>query len=118
MSSSRPAWRWHELRDFTPKAETTMKRILVLALLAVAIVASSALAQTFPGPATPTQARIYFYRTADIGNQVMGWTRVFINDQKVGDLNASTYFYRDVPPGQLQDQRQQRCALSGPIPRI
>lgn len=87
-----------------------MKRIILLALLAVTIVAGSALAQTFPGPSTPTQARIYFYRTADIANQVVRWTGVFINDQKVGNLDASTYFYRDVPPGSY------RISVSSDVP--
>lgn len=77
-----------------------MKRIFVLALLAVAIVAGSALAQTFPGPSSPDMARIYFYRTADIATQgPVRWTGVFIDGQKVGDLGESSFFYRDVAPG-------------------
>jgi Protein of unknown function (DUF2846) len=87
-----------------------MKRIFLLALLGVAIVASSALAQTFPGPSSPTQARIYFYRTEDIANQVVRWTPVFINDQRVGTLGASSYFYRDVSPGTY------RISVSSDIP--
>jgi Protein of unknown function (DUF2846) len=87
-----------------------MKRIILLALLAVAVVAPSALAQTLPGPSTPAQARIYFYRTADIGGQVVRWTGVFIDDQKVGNLGASTYFYRDVPPGSY------RISVSSDVP--
>jgi Protein of unknown function (DUF2846) len=88
-----------------------MKRIFVLALLAVATVAGSALAQTFPGPSSPTQARIYFYRTADIATaSPVRWTGVFMNDQKVGDLGASTYFYRDVPPGSY------RLSVSSDLP--
>jgi Protein of unknown function (DUF2846) len=87
-----------------------MKRIFVMALLAIATVAGSALAQTFPGPSSPTLARVYFYRTADIATQEVQWTEVFINDQKVGDLGASTYFYRDVPPGSY------RISVSSDVP--
>jgi len=78
-----------------------MRRIFALALLAVAVFAGSARAQPFPGPASPGLARIYFYRTADIASAsvVVRWTGVFIDGQKVGDLGASTFFYRDVPPG-------------------
>jgi hypothetical protein len=87
-----------------------MKRIFLLALLGLAIVTSSALAQTFPGPSSPTQARIYFYRTEDIANQVVRWTGVFINGQSVGSLGARTYFYRDVAPGTY------RISVSSDIP--
>jgi hypothetical protein len=87
-----------------------MKRIFVLALFAVVTLGGSALAQTFPGPSSPTMARIYFYRTADIASQVVRWTGVFMDGQKVGDLGASMYFYRDVPPGSY------RISVSSDLP--
>lgn len=74
-----------------------MRRATFLAVMLLAFVAPAA-AQTMPGPASPSQARIYFYRGADPG-VVAGWTRVFLNDAKIGDLGESSYFYRDVAPG-------------------
>ena len=75
-----------------------MNRGIFLAALLLAFVSMAAGAQTLSGPASPGQARIYFYRGADPG-VVAGWTRVFLNDAKVGDIGESSYFYRDVAPG-------------------
>jgi hypothetical protein len=76
-----------------------MTRIAV-ALLAVAMTISTARAQapSFPGPASPSLARLYFYRTVE-SNQVTRWTSVWLNDAKAGDLGENSYFFRDVPPG-------------------
>lgn len=75
-----------------------MRRIFALALLAIAFVATPALAQNFPGPSSPGMARIYFYRLVE-SNLPTRWTGVFIDDRKVGDLGERQYFFRDVPPG-------------------
>ncbi|MGH6980556.1 MAG: DUF2846 domain-containing protein, partial [Stellaceae bacterium] len=75
-----------------------MRGFALAAALLLAFVASGATAQTMSGPTSPAQARLYFYRGADPG-VVAGWTRVFLNDAKVGDLGESSYFYRDVAPG-------------------
>jgi len=75
-----------------------MNRGIFLAALLLAFVSMAAGAQTLSGPASPGQARIYFYRGADPG-VVVGWTGVFLNGAKIGDIGESSYFYRDVPPG-------------------
>ena len=75
-----------------------MRRIFALALLVFAVVAPAARAQDFPGPSSPSLARLYFYRLVET-NQVTRWTGVFLNDQKIGDLGERSYFFRDVQPG-------------------
>jgi hypothetical protein len=76
-----------------------MKRALLLASLLLALVSGTIEAQTsLPGPASPSQARIYFYRSAE-PTSVVRWTLVLLNDAKIGDIGERTYFYRDLTPG-------------------
>jgi hypothetical protein len=74
------------------------RRFLVLMLLAIAVIATGAYAQNFPGPTSPALARLYFYRTVE-SNGPTRWTGVFLNDDKIGDLGERSYFFRDVQPG-------------------
>jgi hypothetical protein len=76
----------------------TMKRIFMLLFSAIASIAASADAQTFPGPSSPALARIYFYRLTET-DKATPWTRVFINSEKIGALGERSYFFRDVQPG-------------------
>lgn len=77
-----------------------MKRIasLLLLLVLVALGGAARAQATFPGPASPAQARVYFYRLVE-STDVTRWTSVFLNDAKLGDLGERSYFFRDVPPG-------------------
>lgn len=75
-----------------------MRRILALVLFGIGFIITAADAQTFSGPATPTMARIYFYRGTET-SLTTPWPQVYINDQKVGSLGERSYFFRDVLPG-------------------
>jgi Protein of unknown function (DUF2846) len=55
------------------------------------------LAATLPGPASPSMARIYFYRHP--AYRQLGWRAVWLNGAKVGSLPPGSYFHRDVAPG-------------------
>lgn len=74
------------------------RRFLVLTLLAIAVIATGAQAQNFPGPPSPALARLYFYRIVE-SNEATRWTGVFLNDDKIGDLGERSYFFRDIQPG-------------------
>jgi Protein of unknown function (DUF2846) len=82
------------------KARMTARFLLGFLVFAFvgALAPSPSRAQTYPGPASPSEARIYFYR--EVGSYMHPrWTGVFLNDEKVGDLGPGTYFHRDVAPG-------------------
>jgi hypothetical protein len=74
------------------------RRLVLLTLLAIAVIATSAQAQNFPGPSSPALARLYFYRIVE-SNEPTRWTGVFLNDDKIGDLGERSYFFRDIQPG-------------------
>lgn len=75
-----------------------MKRIAAILLILIAIGGPAWSQTALPGPASPSQARIYFYRLVET-SEVTRWTPVFLDDAKVGDLGERSYFFRDVPPG-------------------
>jgi hypothetical protein len=68
-------------------------------------------APPLPGPALPSQARIYVYRE-DPGYLHPDWTAVWFNDVKVGDAAPGTFFYRDVQPGSY------RIGVNSDIPYV
>ena len=75
-----------------------MRCLAFIAALLLAFVASRAEAQTVPGPASPAQARIYFFRPPG-NSQYLAWAPVTLNGATVGAVGPGNYFFRDVAPG-------------------